>query len=295
VGFAQHLDRVADGPPDRGQRFVAGVGEVQFVVARDDQQFVRGAAPVGADAHHVVVREENALALTDLRFDRGAQDATTLETAEGTLLFEQLARNEWEAEQLSVRVGDRCARLAAVVDDGLRVPDVRCGRVLEEAALQHQHHLAGIRVTDRVDAAVVVAGEHEHFVRAAGIGFDVNGPAVVDRERLFAVEGRVEVRDHPHLPGATLVDRLECRQRHLFVPGAERARPTGIGFDLGDARREVRRSLSTLGHDRDPPPGEWIETQLTHSKVQLRTSSWVQGGQGCELCDTPIRAVGCPW
>ena len=50
VRVAQHLDGVADGSTDRRQRLVAGVGEVQFVVARDDEQLVRSAAPVRADA-----------------------------------------------------------------------------------------------------------------------------------------------------------------------------------------------------------------------------------------------------
>ena len=196
-------------------------------------------------------------------------------------------------EQLAVRVGDRRAGLAAVVDDRLRVADVRRRRVLEESTLQHQHHLGGVGVADGVDAGVVVAGQHEHLVRAAGFGLDVHRATVVHRERLVAVERRVQVGDHPHAPRATLVDGLERRQCDLLVARAERAWPVGIGFDLGDAGREIGRALSTLGHDRDPPPGEWIETQLTHSAVQLRTLRLLQDGRGCELCDTPTRDVDC--
>ena len=137
--------------------------------------------------------------------------------------------------------------------------------MLEEATLEHQHHLGGIGVAEGVDAGVVVAGEHEHLVGAAGLGLDVHGAEVVDGERLVAVERRVQVGDHAHAPRATLVDGLERRQRHFLVAGAERARSIGVGFDLGDAGREVGRTLSTLGHDRDPPPGQGIQTQLTHS------------------------------
>ena len=185
-----------------------------------------------------------------------------------------------------MRVGDRCAGLATVVDDRLRVANVGRRGVLEEAALQHQHHLGGVGVAEGVDAGVVIAGQHEHLVDAAGLGLDVHRTEVVDGERLVAVERRVQVGDHSHPPGAALVDGLQCRQRDFLVAGAERARTIGIGLDLGDAGREVGRTLGALGHDRDPPPGEWIETQLTHSVSQLRTLHLLQDGRGCELCDT---------
>ena len=183
------------------------------------------------------------LALAELGLERGAQDAAAFEAAEGALLFEHLARHERQAEQLAVRVGDRCAGLAAVVDDRLRVADVGCRRVLEEAALQHQHHLGGVGVADVVDAGVVVAGEHEDLVDAAGLGLDVHRPAVVHGERLVAVERRVQVGDHPHAPRAIVVDGLERRQGDLLVARAERARSAGVGFDLGDAgAKSVGRS-----------------------------------------------------
>ena len=127
---------------------------------------------------------------------------------------------------------------------------------------------------------VVLAGQHEHLVRAAGLGLDVHRTTVVDGERLVAVEGRVQVGDHTHPPRAALVDRLERGQRDFLVAGAERAWTIRVGLDLGDAGREIGRTLSTLGHDRDPPPGQWIETQLTHSNCQLRTSRVASGRTG---------------
>ena len=183
-------------------------------------------------------------------------------------------------EQLSVGMGDRGAGLATVIDDRLRVAHVWRGRVLEEAALEHEHHLGGIGVADGVDAGVVVAGQHEHLVGAAGLGLDVHRATVMDGERLVAVEGRVQVGDHAHAPRAALVDGLERGQRHLLVARAERARPIRVGFDLDDAGREIGRTLRTLGHDRDPPPGEWIQTQLTHSTLQLRTLRMPSGRTG---------------
>ena len=78
----------------------------------------------GADADDVVVGEQHPLAVAELGLDRGAQDAAAFEAAEGALLFEHLAGHERQAEQLAVRVGDRRAGLAAVVDDRLRVANV---------------------------------------------------------------------------------------------------------------------------------------------------------------------------
>ena len=91
--------------------------------------------------------------------------------------------------------------------------------------------------------AVVVAGEHEDLVGATGLGLDVDGPTVVNGERLVAVERRVEVGDHTHPPRAVLVDGVERRQRDFFVARAERAGARRIGFDLGDAgAKSVGRS-----------------------------------------------------
>ena len=245
---------------------------MELVVARDDQQFVRRAAPERADTHHLVVGEQHSLALAELGFERGAQDATAFETAERALFFEQLARHEGQPEELTVGVGDGCAGLAAVVDDGLCVANVGGGGVFDEAALEHHHHLGRVGVAERMDAGIVITSDHEHLVRAAGFGLDVNRAAVVNGERLVAIERWIQVGDDADPPRAVGVDSVERRQRAFFATRAERARPIRVGFDLGDARREVGRTLSTLGHDRDPPPGEWIETQLTHYSVQLRTS-----------------------
>jgi hypothetical protein len=173
-----------------------------------------------------------------------------------------------------------------MVDDGLGVSDVGGCRVLEEPTLQHHHHLGTVGVAECMDAGIVVAGQHEDLVRAAGFGLDVHRAEVVHGERLVTIERRVQIRDHPHLPLTALVDGVERRKGVFLVARTERARTTRVGLDLGDAGREVGRSLSTLGHDRDPPPGEWIETQLTHSAPQLRTSGSLLDGRDGDLCHT---------
>ena len=122
-----------------------------------------------------------------------------------------------------------------------------------------------------MNSSVVLAGQDEHLVRPAGLSLDVNGATMVHCERLIAVERRIQIWNHPHAPRATFVDSFEGRQCDLFVARAKRARPIGIGFDLDDSWCEIGRTLSTLGHDCHPPPGEGIKTQLTHSTSQLRT------------------------
>ena len=114
----------------------------------------------------------------------------------------------------------------------------------------------------------------EDLVDAAGLGGDVHRAEVVDDEAGVAVERRVQVGDDPHPPAAALVDGLQRGEGGFFVAGAERARSVGIGLDLSRPRREVGRTLGPLGHDRDPPPGEWVEAHLTHSAVQDRTGAW---------------------
>ena len=235
----QHVERVADGDAERGQRIVGGVGEVQIVLAGDDQQLVRRAAPVRAHADDVVVGEQDPLARDQFGLDRGAQDAPAVEAAEGALLVEDLAGHERQPEQLAVGVLDRRAGLAAVVDDRLGVADVAGGGVLLETALDDEHQIGGVAVVDRVTTQVVVRGDHEDFVDATRLGLDVHRTEVVDGERLVAVERRVQVGDHPDLPAATFVDRLQRGERVLLVPRTEGARPTGIRFDLLRARAEV--------------------------------------------------------
>ena len=74
----------------------------------------------------------------------------------------------------------------------------------------------------------------------------------------------------------TRICQLPRRRRRSRAPAASAPRcrgRTGTGAP-GSASisrrpgREVARSLGPLGHDRDPPPGEWVEAQLAHSAVQ---------------------------
>ena len=270
VHFTQGLQGVADGDTHAPEGGVVGVREVQVVLAGDDQQLVRRAGPVGADGDHLVVGGDDALARIHLGLDSGAEDAAALEAAERPLLVEDLARHERQAEQLAVRVGQAGAGLTAVVDDGLGVAHVAAGGVLLQAALEEEHHVAGVFVRAFVGATVVVRGVDEHLVDATGLGLHVHRALVVHSERFVAVERRVQVGDDPHAPVAALVERFQGRQGGFLVAGAERARAVGLGLHLFQARREVRRALGPVGHNRDPPPGKGVETELTHSVDSLR-------------------------
>ena len=123
-----------------------------------------------------------------------------------------------------------------------------------------------------VNANVVVRCQDENFVDSACFGFNMNGAVMVNRKGLIAIKCRIQVWDHPCGPGATIVASLERRKRRFLVSGAKRAWPRWIGFDLGNTWSKVTRTLGALGHDGDPPPGERIETQLTHNTASLRRS-----------------------
>ncbi len=135
---------------------------------------------------------------SELGLDRRRQQRTTGEASEGALLVEHFAGHERQAEDLAVRMGDRGPGFASVVDDHLGVADERQRCVLGEAPLQDEHQLGGVLVVELVEAAVVIAVVDEHFVNAARLGLDVDRPQVVHRERIFAVERGISVRDDPH-------------------------------------------------------------------------------------------------
>ena len=229
------------------------------------QQLERRTAPERRDAHDVVVGEHDTFPIGELGLDRRADHTATGEAGERPLLVEDLAGHERQAEHLGVRVGDRRAGLATVVDDDLGVAHLWGGGVLGEPALQHEHQLFGLVVGEVLETAVVVAGEDQHLVDAARLGRHVDRTEVMHDEAGVSMEGRIPVGQDAHLPVPTLVERLQRRQRAVFVPGAERARPRGVGLGLAHARREVARPLGSLGHDRDPAPSEWVETHLAHS------------------------------
>ena len=99
-------------------------------------------------------------------------------------------------------MGERRPGLAAVVDDRLGVADVGVAGVLLDAVAQRRHHQPGLLVVEVGPAAVVVGGQHEHLVGAAGPGLGEHRAEVLDGEGVVAGEGRVEVRDDPHEPVA---------------------------------------------------------------------------------------------
>ena len=103
-GLVQHADRVANGEADFGEHVFRRVGDVWIVRRGNEQQFVRAAAPVRGDHETVFRFQHDSLVVDTFGVDRRAQDAAALETFEGALFFEDFARHERKAEDLSVRV-----------------------------------------------------------------------------------------------------------------------------------------------------------------------------------------------
>ena len=170
-----------------------------------------------------------------------------------------------------MRVRERRAGLATVVDDRPACSG-RSGAAAWSASRRCRTRMssAASLVVELVEPAVVVGRVDEHLVDAAGLGHHVHRAEVVDGEPVVAVERRVQVGDRPASatsPSPPRRSRAPARVDSSCA-GAERARTPGIDLDLRCPRREVGRSLRPLGHDRDPPPGEWVETHLAHSAVQ---------------------------
>ena len=138
--------------------------------------------------------------------------------------------------------------------------------MLGEAALQGAHQLRGVVVVELVEPAVVVGRVDEHLVDAAGLGGDVHRAEVVDDEPVVAVERGVQVGDDPHPPAARRRRRSRAPASVASsLPGQNGHGRSGSASICARPRREVGRTLGPLGHDRDPPPGEWVEAHLTHS------------------------------
>ena len=134
-----------------------------------------------------------------------------------------------------------------------------------EPALEDVHQLRRPGVVEVGEPTVVVARVHEDLVGAGRLGDHVDRPDVVDDEPGPAAEGRVQVGDHPHLPGAGGIDGVEGGQRGVLVAGAERAGSLGVRFDGRLAGSEVMRSMGAVGDDGHPTAVERVQSHLSHS------------------------------
>ena len=107
---------------------------------------------------------------------------------------------------------------------------------------------AGLLVGERRPRVVVVGGEDEDLVDAAGGGLGEDRATVVDHEGVVALEGGIEVGDHPHQPVALEAVGLEGGRGRLLVARAERARAAvsaWTGGPGGEAVGRLARSMLT--------------------------------------------------
>ena len=234
------------------------------MVAGDDQELVRDAAPVRADDERLFGGEHDPGAVDELGLDRGADDAAAVEPAEGPLLVEDLTGHERHPEELPVGMRERRAGFAAVVHDRLGVADVRRGGVLDEPVAQRDHQVADLAVAQVAEVGVVLGREHEHLVDAARLRLDVHRAEVAHRQALVTLERGIEVRHDAKAPTARVVDRLERRRCRLFVARAEGAGTGRIGVDTDVTGGEIGRPLGARRDDGHPPSGQRVQTQLTH-------------------------------
>ena len=122
-----------------------------------------------------------------------------------------------------MRVFERRSGFPPRVDDRLGVAEVGSLRVLFEPVAQRGHDQARLLLAQHAPGGVVLGGEDEDLVDAAGAGLGEDGAPVGHDEGLVALEGRVEVGDHAHEPMPGRAVGLEGRRGGLLVAGAERA------------------------------------------------------------------------
>ena len=160
---------------------------------------------------------------------------------------------------------ERGARLPAVVDDHQRVADDGVAAVVLHPVTDGGHDQGDLAVVQVGPRPLVVGGEHEHLVDAAGWGLGEHGAEHGQVQGLDPPEGRVLVGHHPDEPLAVPGVGLEGGREVVLVARAERAGAAGLGLDGQEARGEVRRAGGPLGGDRDPLPGQRVPAQLVHA------------------------------
>ncbi len=172
-------------------------------------------------------------------------------------------RDEGHPQQLPVRVLERRPRLAARVDDGLGVAEVRLGGVLLDAVAERRHDQLDLLPAELAQGEVVLGREDQDLVDAAGRGLGEDGAAVGHHEGLVTLEGGVEVGDDPHEPAARRTVGLERRRGLLLVARAKGAGAVqGVGHE--GAGHEGVGPLGTPGADHHPTTGQRIKSELVH-------------------------------
>ena len=234
--------------------------------ARHHEHLVGRAAPVRAHHEHPLVVDDHPVLRLALRLGHRAEQARLAEAAEAGLLLGDLAGHERDAEELPVRVVERCTRLPAGVHDRLGVAHGGAAGVVLHAIADRGHRQAGVLVVEVGPAVGVLGAEDQHLVDAAGRRLREHRTEVLDPQRFAALERREQVRHHPHEPGAARAVGLERRRRGLLVAGAERALPRRVGLHRQLARDQLPGSRGSLGRHGDPAPRERVEPELTHTE-----------------------------
>ena len=139
--------------------------------------------------------------------------------------------------------------------------------MLSHAVAERFHHQSGVRLSQVGPAGVVVRGEDQDLVDAAGRRLRVYGAEMADHHRIVTAEGGIEVGDHPHLPPPIRTVALQCRG-HLALPArAEGAGPLRVILDRQATRKEVRGPLGPLPGDHYPPARHRVEPELAHRRA----------------------------
>ncbi len=209
------------------------------------------------------------MASLQLRLGGGAEKARLTEAPKPSFLIGDLARNERDAQQLAMGMLERRSRGPTGVDDRLCVADRRSPCMGLHAVADGGHGQARVLVVEVGPAAVVLGAEDEDLVHAAGGGLGEHGAEVLHPQRLVPLEGREQVRHHPHQPVPAGSVGLQRRRRGLLVARAEGALALRVRLHRPLPGDQLARTGGPLDGHRDPAPRQRVEAELAHVLATL--------------------------
>ena len=246
------------------------VGEAGLGLARHDLEVERHPRRERAERDGLVVDGHDPLAVAHLLLQDVLEQVATLGAVRvggEALAFARHGRgHERQRVQLRVRVRQRGARVAPLVDDQVRVGGARVGALplapdadgcldLLDVELRQRPDRVG-RVDDHlVPARRRLAGEQVRL--AAARAERVAGSLALAGQR------RVAVRHHAHGPAVAGGQSLQLGRRLLLVAGRERVVRRIDRRARGRLDERSRAVLAVAGHDR-AQSCELVDAQLRH-------------------------------
>ena len=182
-------------------------------------------------------------------------------------LFLHLARQDWQRDQLRVRVLERRARGRTVILENHDVPQPDVPFQIKHPLAPGPEHLLDLRLRKRRERLRVARRFDNHFVRADAV-HPIEEPLAFAIEIALDAQRRKFVGHDTDIPARAVAPGENLRRRLVFVSLAERAMLVAFGGDCFDLK--IAGALLPLGRDDDPAARDRIFSQVGH-ELSLRT------------------------